>query len=247
MKRPLFLFILTLSALSVFAQEGTQNIGFNLGFSDAIIRGRKSASSTKLDGSTSLYGLKAGFVYEATYVAGFGMQIGLNYTFGANLGKWQSQTQVSNYPMIRQNYTYHQIEIPIDWQYKFEIARQTYLILYTGPTIEIGLSLSQKEYTKQLKSGKEVITKKDPVKIYSMDGDGDGIRDYYRTNITWGIGAGFQYKQYFIRGGYDFGIMSPYRDKYAYKDATKTEEWRRKGRFDQWSIKLGIYIWQFGN
>jgi len=56
-------------------------------------------------------------------------------------------------------------------------------------------------------------------------------------NITWGVGAGFQYRRYFLRGGYDFGLLNPY--KYTdFESGTHTH-----GRLDQWEIKIGMYLW----
>mgnify|MGYP002623366273 CR=1 FL=1 len=240
----IILSVVALLPCRMMAQEGEQHIGVNLGFSDVILRARTQASSTKLDGKQPLYGFKAGVVYDATLVAGFGVQLGLNYTFGANVGNWQPINAFTTL-RSRQDYIYHQLEIPIDWQYKFEIAKQTYLIVYTGPTIEIGLSLKQKPFVEQYKDGQVVVQQGTSQEMYDGDADNDGRRDYFRTNVTWGVGAGFQYKNYFLRGGYDFGITSPYRDRYYDPLSALYEGWNRKGRIDQWSIKLGMYIWQF--
>ena len=78
----------------------------------------------------------------------------------------------------------------------------------------------------------------------TTDLDGDGVYDYHRFNVTWGVGAGFQYKQYYLRGGYDFGICNPYNDRY-FNHSISTYEFNRKGRQDQWSLKLGVYLWNF--
>ena len=40
-----------------------------------------------------------------------------------------------DYPRDRKLITYQELEVFVDWQYKFEIAKETYLILTTGPTI----------------------------------------------------------------------------------------------------------------
>ena len=57
-------------------------------------------------------------------------------------------------------------------------------------------------------------------------------------NVTWGLGAGLQYQRYFVRGGYDFGIVNPYKEQMFAGHDIYT-----RGRFDQWQIKLGIYLW----
>jgi hypothetical protein len=68
---------------------------------------------------------------------------------------------------------------------------------------------------------------------YNADGE-DGFK---RLNVTWGVGAGFQYKRYFLRGGYDFGLINPH------KVADYSTGVHSRGRLDQWSIKIGMYIW----
>jgi hypothetical protein len=126
------------------------------------------------------------------------------------------------------------LEIPIDWQYKFEIAQNTWVILYTGPTLQCGLDFTKRNFTD---NGKEVTFTSEN-NVYSVD----DMKDYAlkRINVTWGIGAGFQYERYFIRGGYDFGIINPYKAQ----SFTGYDAYTR-GRFDQWQIKLGMYLWQF--
>ena len=68
-----------------------------------------------------------------------------------------------------------------------------------------------------------------------------------RLNVTWGVGAGFQYKRYFLRGGYDFGIINPYKAiTFNALDGALfagDDRWTR-GRLDQWQIKMGLYLWQ---
>ena len=125
------------------------------------------------------------------------------------------------------------MEIPIDWQYKFEIAQNTWVILYTGPTLQCGLNFTQKNFKD---NGKE-ITPTDENNVFSEN----DMKDHAlkRINVTWGIGAGFQYERYFIRGGYDFGMINPYKAQ----SFTGYDVYTR-GRFDQWQIKLGMYIWQ---
>ena len=130
---------------------------------------------------------------------------------------------------------YHQLEIPVDWQYKFEIADKTYLILYTGPTLQLGLSYKQSTRKQEIANGD--ITSKDADR-YTMD----SAFALKRLNVTWGIGAGFQYERYFLRGGYDFGILNPYKEV-TFNVSDDYNPYTR-GRFDQWQIKVGLYLWE---
>lgn len=232
--------IFVLLSVAAFAQEGTHNIGFTMGFSEPILRERQLRSLNRYDTvRTTLNGFKAGLIYETTFVKGFGMSVGFNYTFSAKSGKWEQSSQHALYPRHKTNIIYNQFELPIDWQYKFTIAKETYLMLYTGPTLQCAINWTdfvrvQKNHVEEEKYISNAYT--------DEDADNDGKIDYSRFNITWGVGAGFQYKRYFIRGGYDFGIFSPYRDRYY--NINSDNSWARKGRLDQWQIKLGIYLWQ---
>jgi hypothetical protein len=184
-------------------------------------------------------GLKVGVVYDASYIAGFGSSMGINYTFGVYNSGWQSRNPAyGDYPKDRQLITYHELEAFVDWQYKFEVAKETYLILYTGPTIQCGLSLDWRKDTKDDITGEVVTVNGDAVDAYKIDEDSSlGNNAFKRLNVTWGVGAGFQYKRYFLRGGYDFGLINPYK-KSDFANGVHT-----RGRFDQWSIKIGMYLW----
>ena len=210
--------------------------GVQLGFAQPIARLNTPTTKTSLL-STSYNGFKVGLVYDATIVKGFGVSMGLNYTFGNHTSAWKQIGKLP-YPQERSTGQYHQLEIPIDWQYKFEIAKRTWIILYTGPTLQCGLDLTSKLY--KTNNGKEIILEKDN-SFYSEDMKDKELK---RINVTWGLGAGFQYDRYFLRGGYDFGLINPYKaSQFDYTD-TNGGHPRTRGRFDQWQIKVGIYLWQ---
>ena len=209
--------------------------GVQLGFAQPIARLNTPTTKTSLL-ATSYNGFKVGLVYDATIIKGFGVSMGLNYTFGNHISAWK-QIGTLPYPQERTTGQYHQLEIPIDWQYKFEIAKRTWIILYTGPTLQCGLDLTSKLYNN---NGKEITLEKDN-SFYSEDMKDKELK---RINVTWGLGAGFQYDRYFLRGGYDFGLINPYKaSQFDYTD-TNGGHPRTRGRFDQWQIKVGIYLWQ---
>ena len=210
--------------------------GVQLGFAQPIARLNTPTTKTSLF-PTSYNGFKVGLVYDATIIKGFGVSMGLNYTFGNHTSAWK-QIGKNPHPQERTTGQYHQLEIPIDWQYKFEIAKRTWIILYTGPTLQCGLDLTSKLY--KTNNGKEIILEKDN-SFYSEDMKDKELK---RINVTWGLGAGFQYDRYFLRGGYDFGLINPYKaSQFDYTD-TNGGHPRTRGRFDQWQIKVGIYLWQ---
>ena len=238
MKKLFLSAILLIFVNALYAQEGTTNIGFNVGFAEPTEYYRPNNSTDKLSKNVT-NGVKIGAIYETNLIKGFGVSMSLNYAFSANVGAYQPINAGMEFPQTKTDQYYHFLELPVDWQYKFLIAKHTYLGLYTGPTLQIGLSNNFVKYKKISKTASETA---EVIDAYKIDDDKDDIPDYNRVNVTWGVGAVFQYKRYFIRGGYDFGIMPLYRDKYY--NLTSDSGWNRKGRLDQWQIKLGIYLWE---
>lgn len=227
MKKSILCIIFACCNILLIHAENKQYVGLQVGFARPITRLNEATvgKETTLN-ATAYNGLKVGFVYDATIVKGFGYTIGLNYTFGASNTPWEQKGNLP-YPRIKTQSQYHQLEIPVDWQYKFEIAKGTWLMLYTGPTLQCGLSLTQNTYEQKEPKGQITPTSTNRYEELS------------RLNVTWGIGAGLQYDRYFLRGGYDFGIINPYKqDQFEGKDIYT------RGRFDQWQIKLGIYLWE---
>ena len=233
-------------AISASAKQG---FGLQIGWAQPILRinlpSNPDYAKDSITSVTKLKGFKVGVVYDASYIAGFGSSIGINYTFAASNSGWKAKGALADYPRNRQLITYHELELFVDWQYKFEVAKETYLMLYTGPTIQCGLALDMRTDTQNDYGGP----------IDYMHGNGyDPSKDDYsrldeennhfkRLNITWGLGAGFQYKQYFLRGGYDFGIINPYANRQFVDGGGNPKDQYTRGRLDQWNIKIGVYLW----
>ena len=228
---------LALSASAVDLPK--QGFGIQIGWAQPIIRLNSPSTAYPKDSlvnTVKLNGFKVGLVYDASYVAGFGSSMGINYTFGAQTGRWQS-TGAYGYPRSRQMVTYHEVEVFVDWQYKFEVAKETYLMLYTGPTIQCGLGFNMR-VDKQNDFDLPVTSER--YSGYTTDKANEALK---RLNITWGVGAGFQYKRYFLRGGYDFGLINPHKNAQFVDAAGETMDRNTRGRLDQWSIKIGMYLW----
>ena len=247
------LFLIALSMIitaSVWAEDSRHSFGLQVGFAEPILRLNSPTvmgeSASHLD-NTVLNGFKIGAVYDGVIIKGFGVSMGLNYTFAAAHSSWNSYDYTpagvkTLLPQIEYstNYVYNQGEIFVDWQYKFEIAKQTFLIVYTGPTIQYG-GYNATDQFRDINTGSNVPL---ATVVWSYK---DRQDEYLRhLNVTWGVGAGFQYQQFFLRGGYDFGIINPYKEnKFSDLDAIYTgdDRWTR-GRLDQWQIKIGMYLFE---
>ena len=232
-----------------------QGFGLQIGWAQPIIRlnspDNPSTAKDSLANTIHLKGFKVGVVYDASIIAGFGTSIALNYTFGLHYGKWKAGNAYNDYPRYRTTITYHQVELAVDWQYKFEIAKETYIMLYTGPTIQCGVTFGMRmdQQQEDIISGEITTIEGDWRDAYKASDEDDtpvvtptgkyapSDNALKRINVTWGLGAGFQYKRYFLRGGYDFGLINPYKNS-DFANGNHT-----RGRYDQWQIKLGVYLW----
>ena len=248
MKKSFVTLLFALCAISAAAVDiPNQGFGLQIGWAQPILRVNSPTSKDSLANTVKLNGFKVGLVYDASYIAGFGSSMGINYTFGAQSGSWQSESPYNEYPRSRTLITYHQLELYVDWQYKFEVAKETYLMLYTGPSIQCGVALTMRKdrQTENWTTGEITTIYGDRFNAYDVnalneDMDTRHLREdnaLNRINVTWGIGAGFQYKRYFLRGGYDFGLINPYKNR-DFVNGNHT-----RGRIDQWNIKLGVYLW----
>jgi len=217
-----------------------QGFGLQIGWAQPVLRINEPgnvATKDSLSRNIHLNGFKVGLIYDASYVAGFGSSMGINYTFGVSNSGWEKTYPNSDLHHNRTLITYHELELFVDWQYKFEIAKETYLMLYTGPTIQLGAELNMRRDTKEenFNTGEVTLTYGDRSCAYTTDKNDEAMK---RINVTWGVGAGFQYKRYFLRGGYDFGLIVPYKNA-----DFENGDYHTRGRLDQWAVKIGMYLW----
>ena len=248
MKKIIFTVLLACLVTGMWAKEMPKpGLGIQIGWAQPILRLNDPSTLYPKDSLlniTKLNGFKAGIVYDASYVAGFGSSIGINYTFAAGHTAWKT-TGITNYPRMRTQTLYQEVEVFVDWQYKFEVAKETYLMLYTGPSVQCGIAWQKKELLQTQFIDGSITTATTASNLYARH-DGDDIasnNDLKRFNVTWGVGAGFQYQRYFLRGGYDFGLINPYANQQFITLGGTTYDRYTRGRLDQWSIKIGVYLW----
>lgn len=200
-----------------------QWLGVQIGFANPTLYeglAHTDADHRLHSGTTFLRGAQVGLVYDATLIRGFGYTLGLNYTFAFGARKAH----------------FHQLEIPIEWQYKWEVMDKAWLIVYTGPTVQCRVAWQERA----------ADANSPATSLFDKQSHGDLTPARFGT--TWGIGLGFQYKHFFLRGGYDFGLLNAYRSAYyteIQEDGVTETSRRQYGRFDQWQIRLGYYFMQW--
>lgn len=243
----LAVFLVLMVANGAMAQE--QAFGLQLGYAQPTLREPNLDDAnlnykTKLGNVTRMPGFNFGVVYEGTIVKGFGTFFALDYNFGANVSEWKSVKPQSVMPQSRNKVYYHSLSLRSDWQYKFTVAKETYLLLYTGPVIGVNMSMKNTTERKDINpmTNKEEMSISTVERFTKQDGMEIDHTQLLRYNILWGVGAGFQYKKYFVRGGYDFGLTSEYKNhKFPRLDGVSANY---RCRLDNWHVSLGIYLWQ---
>ena len=179
--------------VAAFALIGTQayaQLGVNAGYLNSNL----TTSGSK---PVNYNGFYAGVTYRIPIVAGLSVAPGVYYSLLSTsksdgvsfLGFTQSGTST---------HTEHGLNAAINLDYGFQIARDTRVFLFAGPTFQYGLS-SQSKYTAEgVVSG---TTKAD----WYENGN------YGRFNIFLGGGAGVEVAGIQITVGYDYGLMNLYK------------------------------------
>lgn len=259
MKRSLII-LFALSITSVVSAQFKHEVGVQVGFNQTLYRLNTPIDKNNISGDPSklhkepLNGIKLGFIYDVTFVKGFGLSTSFNYSYGAHTSKWEPYPYDDKGNLISFNPLYdykyraesHRIELALNMQYKIAIADDTYIILYTGPAFQYVAQYNATDYFREHEFSPQLPA--DFIGAYGYNAD--KMEKYYkRWNVTWGIGVGFQYDRYFIRGGYSFGLVNPYKynsfgDMEEIKADLKDPRQSTHGRMDQWEISLGIYFWQ---
>lgn len=255
MKKIVLLVLTMVTSWTMVKAEVTHAIGLQVGFERQLymLNSPSSKDSKTHLNKEPLNGAKLGFVYEATFIKGFGLYTALNYSFTGHTSNWAfievpDKGVPGRYtPSYRYEYKYkaeaHTLDLNLEFQYKFEIAGNTYLTLLTGPSAQFIAKYDAKDFFRDNITGEE--TGKAP--IYVIGYNADEMEKYYkRWNVSWGVGAGFQYDRYYLRFTYNFGLVNPYT-KDAFKDMDipyDCGDRLTRGRLDDWSIRLGVFLWR---
>lgn len=256
------------AAMAGQAADINQNFGLQFGFDRHLYRLNSPSVSGKDKNELSvdpLNGGKIGFVYDVTFYEGLGLFLDFNYSYTMHNSPWRDiaynelglPTKLTGI-QYRSKAEEHMLDWNVLMQYKFDIAGNTYLSLFTGPSIQYIAQYKSRDYFRT-SDGTEIYP---GAKILGWDVNTEDIAPYYKNyNVSWGVGLMFQYDCYFIRGGYNFGLINPYKEdcwgniKYVDENG-QTNDWFKRpgsnepddrltrGRMDSWYITLGVFLWQ---
>jgi len=162
--------------------------------------------------TTPFHGIRLGVNVEYPLQYGFGVETGLRYTY--SFGKkvqYYTKSDTVNY-----TYTGHAIDIPVRLTYTLPIFWGLKIFGYAGPDFNIGLAQTSKVTVSDL----PIITGF-PIDIKS------GTYNLYKTelnrfSVMLGAGGGIQWKDFRVKGGYEWGLNSISKDK---KSPEKLKGW----------------------
>jgi len=270
MRKTVVMIGLLAATMMTYASDIEQNVGLQFGFDRHLYR--MNAPTRAEEDKTKLYkeplnGGKFGFVYDVTFYKGLGLFLGFNYSYTMHSSRWKKipyseSGKPASFEGVMLDYRYKAEEHMLDWnvllQYKFEIAGGTYLGFYTGPSVQYIAKYQSRDYFRK-SDGTEIVP---DIRILEFAFNKEDVAPYYKNyNVTWGLGAMFQYDCYFIRGGYDFGLVNPYNVAqfgevtvenakgvpypiFTDTDGVSPDSRTTRGRLDSWFISLGVFIWQ---
>lgn len=102
----------------------------------------------------------------------------------------------------------HMLSIPLHAQYDLNVSKSFKFMAFAGPTVGVGLFNSQKTTAVISEASNGLVSEFMGQTIAS------GTSDLYRNavinriNLQMSVGGGVQWRNYQLKGGYDFGINS---------------------------------------
>ena len=152
-----------------------------------------------------LHGIRLGATFSFALPLHFDVQTGVLYSllYGRNDQHWRSIDAPSvQTEYIRHRVLEHNLTVPVRVFYTIPLWKQLNMFFYTGPQLHIGLA--ETDYMlNHLSDGTKAWLDGISVPTSTYDRMSDEI---IRANIQWGLGGGFEWAQYRLQSGYDFGL-----------------------------------------
>lgn len=199
-----FLFLFTMFFINAAAQKYGIEAGFvqpkqsGSQFSTSYFNGGRLGGSVEFELKNN-FSLLSGALYSLVY---------------SDKTQYYSASDSVNYKTFG-----HSLEIPLQVQYSLPVSKNFKFFAFAGPNIGIGLAQPQKvtavisATTKKNIEDYKVIPE-NMKSFVRLESDSYANNDLYvksviqRINLQISIGGGVQFKNYKLKGGYDFGINS---------------------------------------
>ncbi len=208
----------------VTAFEGIYQYSTVIDYISEVYQGDKRVSREKKSVSTGrtpqMNGFHVGPTFDVRFSdrMGLGLRFALEYQFLTTPGQiFDTKDAREINAKVKDVVTYatyqHSLLLPVRLSYTFNLGENWNIWVMTGPELEIGLSstFNVKYNSRYSIDGKSHIEKYDAYtgKSY-LDGnditEGEPQAELNRCNLTWGLGAGFGYKNFNFSVVYDFGL-----------------------------------------
>lgn len=163
----------------------------------AVGAGYLNATDKIDDNSNALNGFYAGVSYNIPIAGGLAVAPGVYYSGLFKSGELFSLSLLNT--KVDSKLAEHFINVPVNFNYNFELAPDMTAFIFAGPTFQYGLASKTKiEGTAAGYSGDKDIDNYDD-------------SDYGKTNVLLGGGVGMNLMDSFqITVGYDYGLMNLY-------------------------------------
>lgn len=181
-----------------------------------------------------LFGGVLGATFDFRLPAHFSIQTGLNMniTYGQIEQHWRSMdNETTQTEYLRHGINQYYLSIPVRAYYTQKLWKDLNLLLYGGPQIQIGLAQIDRIHDHLSDAARQWMndngiptTTHDrylPCTIEGTQGPQQRPAELQRTNIQLGVGGGFEWQQYRLVAGYDFGLNNLAK----YKPTTQTHMW----------------------
>lgn len=185
------IFAIVLSAaLLLMGTQANAQLSFGAGYLNSTLKVNSD--------NTNFNGFYLGGSYNIHLVAGLGVAPGLYYSMVSKKMQDGAAVKIPGVAIFSQNlafnWTEHALNVPINFNYGFDLARDTRVFLFAGPTLQLGLASAVKL------SAKGIVTD-------NLKGDCYKDGDYNRFNCLLGGGVGFEVADVQITIGYDYGLL----------------------------------------
>ena len=184
------LFTLLAATLMLLGTNAFAQMSVNAGYLNSTLKTGNSSENAN--------GAFAGVSFNIPIAGGFGIAPGVYYSMiGSKSG--DSATLFGVNISGSSSFIEHAVNVPVYLNYGYDLARDTKIFLFGGPTLQYGLAST--------------------VKYDGSVGTASGSRTYNnydnenfnRMNVYLGGGMGFQISALQITVGYDYGMMNQYK------------------------------------
>ena len=191
--KKVFVTLLT-ATLMLLGTDAFAQLSVNAGYLNSIFKAEKADAF----GSNGFY---VGATYNIPVAGGFGIAPGVYYSWISTKGFESGWLGTAS-----GTFTEQAINVPLYFDYGFNLSRDAKFIIFAGPTAQYGLSSKTKLDVETVLGG-----------IGTVINNYDKNYDYNRFNVYLGGGVGFQAGSILITVGYDYGLLNLYKGENATK------------------------------